>query len=111
VHEGKFKIGEVCSLLGVKQHVLRYWEREVPLLSPRKGVSGHRIYSWADIELLFRIRHLLTEKGYTLAGVKQRLWSETGPDLQDAKAGISALRVELVLLARRAAESRRKLGT
>ena len=92
---------DVCSLLGVRPHVLRYWEREIPLLSPRKTVSGHRTYSWADVEILFRIRHLLHARGYGMAKVRSRLWREASADLQDAKAGISALRAELVELADR----------
>ena len=106
---GKFAIREVCELLGVKQHVLRYWEKEIPLLSPKKGVSGHREYSWADLEMLIRIRHLLYERGYTIAGARQRLWEETRAEYQDAKALISALRADLVGLAAQAHAARFKL--
>jgi DNA-binding transcriptional MerR regulator len=105
----KFAIREICDLLGVKQHVLRYWEKEIPLLSPKKGISGHREYSWADLEMLIRIRHLLYERGYTIAGARQRLWEETRAEYQDAKALISALRAELVGLAESVHASHRRL--
>ena len=102
-------IRDVCSLLGVKPHVLRYWEREIPLLSPKKTVSGHRSYSGSDLEILFRIRHLLNERGFTLAGVRQKLWAETAADYQDAKAKITAIRSELIGLSARVSTLGRKV--
>ena len=54
-------IGEVARLLGVKPHVIRYWESELPLLSPKKGLTGRREYSSNDVRLLMRFRHLLYE--------------------------------------------------
>ena len=94
-------IREVCELLGVKPHVLRYWEHEIPLLSPKKTVTGHRSYTRADLEMLFRIRHLLNDRGFTLAGVRQKLWAETAADYQDVKAKLSAIRTELLDLSTR----------
>ena len=102
----RFAIREVCDFLGVRPHVLRYWEREVPLLSPKKGISGHREYSWADLEILLRIRHLLHDRGYTLDGVRKRLWAETSAEYQDTKAYISALRAELLELSERSSKLR-----
>lgn len=92
----KFRVRDVCALLNVRPHVLRYWEREIPLLSPKKTVSGHRLYSFADIEILFRIRYLLYERGCGMAEIRERLWSETSAEYQDVKARISALRAELI---------------
>ena len=54
-----WSIGEVARLLGVKSHVIRYWESELPLLSPPKGLSGRREYSSREIEMLLKLRHLL----------------------------------------------------
>ena len=102
----RFAIREACRFLGVRPHVLRYWEREVPLLSPKKGVSGHREYSWADLEILFRIRHLLHDRGYTLDGVRKRLWTEASAEYQDTKAQISALRAQLLDLSERSSTLR-----
>ncbi len=105
----RFAVRDVCMFLGVKPHVLRYWEKEVPLLAPRKSVSGHREYTISDLEVLFRIHHLLYKKGFTLAGVRRQLWEESTNELQDQKARFTALRVELVDLAERCSVLRRRL--
>src|SRR6195256_4855316 len=71
-----FKIGEVSELLGVEAYVLRYWESEFPLLSPKKSGTGHRLYRRKDVELLLRIKHLLYEKRFTIEGARQSLRGE-----------------------------------
>src|ERR1700730_4700443 len=71
-----FKIGEVSELLGVEPYVLRYWETEFPVLSPKKSGSGHRLFRRKDVELLLRIKHLLYEKRYTIEGARQTLQTE-----------------------------------
>lgn len=68
-----FKIGEVAKLLGVKPHVLRYWESEFPSLQPKKNPSGQRMYAKADIEALVEIQNLLYNERYTISGAKQML--------------------------------------
>lgn len=68
-----FKIGEVAKLIGVKPHVLRYWESEFPSLKPRKNPSGQRIYAKADIEAIVEIKNLLYNERYTISGVKKLL--------------------------------------
>src|SRR5437763_13261815 len=72
-----FKIGEVSDLLGVEPYVLRYWETEFPLLTPKKSGTGHRLYRRKDVELLLRIKHLLYEKRFTIEGARQTLQSES----------------------------------
>ncbi len=72
-----FKIGEVSDLLGVEPYVLRYWETEFPVLSPKKSGTGHRLYRRKDVELLLRIKHLLYEKKFTIEGARQTLHSES----------------------------------
>ena len=67
------KIGEVAKLIGVKPHVLRYWESEFPSLKPRKNPSGQRIYAKADIEAIVEIKNLLYNQRYTISGAKKRL--------------------------------------
>ncbi len=67
------KIGEVAKLLGVKPHVLRYWESEFPSLKPRKNPSGQRIYAKADIEAIVEIKNLLYNQRYTISGAKKML--------------------------------------
>src|SRR6516165_2099012 len=71
-----FKIGEVSELLGVEAYVLRYWESEFPVLSPKKSGTGHRLYRRKDVELLLRIKHLLYDKRFTIEGARQTLQSE-----------------------------------
>jgi DNA-binding transcriptional MerR regulator len=71
-----YKIGEVCEIVGVESHVLRFWETEFPALSPPKSKSGQRTYRPKDIELLLRIRKLLYEEGFTIAGARRRLVAE-----------------------------------
>jgi DNA-binding transcriptional MerR regulator len=71
-----FKIGEVSELLGVEPYVLRYWESEFPVLSPKKSGTGHRLYRRKDVELLLRIKHLLYEKRFTIEGARQSLHAE-----------------------------------
>jgi DNA-binding transcriptional MerR regulator len=71
-----FKIGEVSDLLGVEAYVLRYWESEFPVLSPKKSGTGHRLYRRKDVELLLRIKHLLYDKRFTIEGARQSLHSE-----------------------------------
>ena len=68
-----YKIGEVCEILGVEAHVLRYWESEFPSLSPPKNKAGQRTYRPKDIELLLEIRALLYEEGFTISGARHRL--------------------------------------
>jgi len=68
-----YKIGEVCDIVGVQPHVLRYWETEFPRLSPPKNKAGQRTYRPKDIELLLEIRKLLYDEGYTIAGARKHL--------------------------------------
>jgi DNA-binding transcriptional MerR regulator len=71
-----FKIGEVCELAGVQAHVLRYWESEFPMLAPQKNRAGQRVYRRRDVEMALKIKELLYEDQYTIAGAKKRLTNE-----------------------------------
>ena len=71
-----FKIGEVCDLVGVQAHVLRYWETEFPMLSPQKNRSGQRSYRRRDVEIALRVKELLYDDLYTIAGAKKKLQIE-----------------------------------
>jgi DNA-binding transcriptional MerR regulator len=71
-----FKIGEVCDITGVQAHVLRYWESEFPMLAPQKNRAGQRTYRKRDVEMVLRIKELLYEEMYTIAGAKKRLTNE-----------------------------------
>jgi DNA-binding transcriptional MerR regulator len=71
-----FKIGEVCDLVGVQAHVLRYWETEFPMLAPQKNRSGQRTYRRRDVEISLRVKELLYDELYTIAGAKKKLAGE-----------------------------------
>lgn len=71
-----YKIGEACKELDIQPYVLRYWETEFPVLSPTKSSSGQRVYSEKELALIRRIKELLYEEGYTIAGAKKKLEGE-----------------------------------
>ncbi len=71
-----FKIGEVCELVGVQAHVLRYWETEFSILSPQKNKSGQRSYRRRDVEIALRIKQLLYNEMFTIAGARKKLQAE-----------------------------------
>jgi len=81
-----FKIGEVCELAGVQAHVLRYWETEFPMLAPQKNRAGQRTYRRRDVEMALRIKQLLYDEQYTIAGAKKKLATEIreGPRRESA---------------------------
>ncbi len=92
-----FKIGEVCDLVGVQAHVLRYWETEFPMLQPQKNRSGQRTYRRRDVEMALRIKQLLYEEGFTIAGAKRKLSGEgrsSGTRLKIVPPGASASDME-----------------
>jgi DNA-binding transcriptional MerR regulator len=81
-----YKIGEVCEHVGVQPHVLRYWESEFPMLAPQKNRAGQRVYRRKDLEIVLRIRELLYDEKFTIAGAKRKLAEElrggAGPRLK-----------------------------
>lgn len=92
----QYTIGEVSQLLGIKQHVIRYWEEEVPFLAPKKSKSGRRVYTDRELQLLLRLKHLLYEKRYTIEGARERIWKETASSQADLTARIAAVRSDLL---------------
>lgn len=68
-----FRIGEVARRVGVEPHVLRYWETEFRSIRPQKSSKGQRVYSRRDVETLLKVKELLYDHGYTIAGAKRRL--------------------------------------
>ena len=75
-----YKIGEACKILDIQPYVLRYWETEFPALSPGKSRSGQRVYGERELALIRRIKNLLYEEGYTIAGAKKKLEGELAAD-------------------------------
>jgi DNA-binding transcriptional MerR regulator len=68
-----YAISEVCDLVGLKPHVLRYWETQFPVMNPSKNRSGNRVYQRKEIKLILLVKHLLYKEKYTIDGAKQRL--------------------------------------
>jgi len=71
--DGLYRIGEVSRKTGVKAFVLRYWETEFPMLEPRKGPNGRRSYRQEDVDLILKIKRLLYDEGFTIAGARRHL--------------------------------------
>lgn len=101
-----FRIGEVAELVGVKPHVLRYWEEEFPVLRPGKSRTQQRLYRRKDIEFLLRLKELLYDRGFTIAGARRYLRAggdlppdpQETTDLQTMQALFKELRADLVHL-------------
>ena len=68
-----YRIGEVSRLTGLKPHVLRYWETEFKVIRPHKGGSSQRLYRRKDLDLILKIKKLLYEDGFTIAGAKKKI--------------------------------------
>jgi DNA-binding transcriptional MerR regulator len=68
-----YKIGEVAKFTGIKTHVLRYWETEFKTIRPNKSRSNQRLYRKQDIELILRLKDLLYNQGFTIAGARKKL--------------------------------------
>src|ERR1700704_1961866 len=98
-----FRIGEVARLCRLPAYVLRFWETEFPQLRPVKGSTGQRMYRHKDVENVLRIKKLLYEEGFTIAGARQHLKAEnkgdkkqvplpfperTTPDLKQIRQGL-----------------------
>ena len=73
VTQKTYRIGEAAELLGLKTHVLRYWESEFSQLVPRRTDKGQRFYTESDLALLRRIRQLLHEQGMAIVGARRVL--------------------------------------
>lgn len=93
-----YTIGQVCQLLKLEAHVLRYWEKEFPLLQPRKEMNGRRVYSSRDLRLLLRIKYLLHSRRFTIEGAREQLFTELSGDTQDSAARYDDMRSSLLNL-------------
>jgi DNA-binding transcriptional MerR regulator len=68
-----YRIGEVSRITGLKPHVLRYWESEFKVIKPYKAGSLQRLYRKKDLEIIQKIKKLLYEEGFTIAGAKKKI--------------------------------------
>jgi DNA-binding transcriptional MerR regulator len=93
-----YSISEVCEIVGLKPHVLRYWETQFGPLNPSKNRSGNRVYQKKEIRLIMLVKHLLYEEKYTVEGARARLEQlrRTGKLRQSGGQALSADTVRLV---------------
>lgn len=89
-------LGEVCRLLDLRPHVVRYWEQTIPLFEPEKNTGGRRTYGEREIHLLYRLKYLVQERKFTLEGALQALVEESEDQFGNTKANIQSLRRELL---------------
>jgi DNA-binding transcriptional MerR regulator len=101
-----YSISEVCDLVGLRAHVLRYWETQFPVLNPSKNRSGNRVYQRKEIKLILYVKHLLYNEKYTVEGARQKLDQlRKGGELHEETAKVldrqmvSLLRAEMKYLA------------
>ncbi len=78
--ERLYTIGEVSRLADLKAFVLRYWETEFPMLQPTKDEAGRRVYRQQDVDMVFRIKRLLYDEGFTIAGARRHLREKGAAD-------------------------------
>ncbi|MEX2444370.1 MAG: MerR family transcriptional regulator [Alkalispirochaeta sp.] len=110
MHRRTYEAREVLRLLGVKPHVLRYWEQSLPIIRPRRNESGYRVWNGSQLRMLLRIRHLVVERGMSVAAAGNEILHEAEPGTADTKARLEALRSRLItlLLYNRAAADRER---
>ncbi len=90
-----FKIGEVADLTGVLPYILRYWETQFATLRPTKSASGQRLYRRNDVVAVLRIKELLYQKRFTIAGAKRQLAAEQEPYSSTVLDSIRLVKEEL----------------
>jgi DNA-binding transcriptional MerR regulator len=89
--ERYYRIGEVSRITEVRPFVLRYWEEEFPMLEPVKGRQGYRLYRQQDVDLVLKIKRLLYDEGFTIAGARRHLRDlENGSGLETAVEELTA---------------------
>ena len=90
-------ISEVAELVGVKQHVLRYWETQFSMLRPRKNRAGNRMYRPDEIKLLLHIRELLYDRRFTIAGARRSLLDDRKDPTPQVEIGFEDAERKLVI--------------
>jgi DNA-binding transcriptional MerR regulator len=92
-----YSIGEVAEMFSVNSSLIRFWEREIPALHPRKNARGNRVFSKDDIEVFRKIHHLIKNEGYTLEGAKNALSrSNKNKDYEWLLLQLKSIRKELL---------------
>ncbi|MDR2343314.1 MAG: MerR family transcriptional regulator [Spirochaetaceae bacterium] len=88
--------GDLEKLLGVKGHIIRYWEKHIPLIQPQKDGTGNFVYSARDVQMLIRVKHLLHHRKFTVEGALEELYRELSGGHEDERARIEELRSDLL---------------
>ncbi len=99
-----YSIADVADETELKPYVLRFWEKEFPMLRPKKNRAGNRTYQRKDIDMVMRIKHLLYKEGFTIDGARSRLKSELSgataqPESVQFKGMLADIRSELEAIA------------
>jgi len=90
-------ISEVSDMLRVKAHVLRYWETQFSMLRPKKNRAGNRMYRPEEVRLLLRIKELLYDRRYTIAGARRTLLDERKQDEPQVELGFNEAERKLLV--------------
>ena len=90
-------ISEVSEMVGVRPHVLRYWESQFGMLRPKKNRAGNRMYRPEEVKLLMQIKELLYERRFTIAGARRRLLDERKESVPQVEIGFASAERKLVL--------------
>ncbi len=101
-----FKIGEVCELTGIKSHTLRYWETEFTVIRPKRAGSKQRLYRRVDVENILKIKNLIHDQGFTLAGTRKylarnsikQLSPKNSVSVRDSKQILQEIKKELIAI-------------
>lgn len=96
-HKLYYSISEVAEMTGLEPYVLRFWEKEFPLLKPKKNRAGNRSYQQKDIDLINQIKHFLYDEGYTIDGAKSKLKTLRYED-EEAKLVTEKMRLKNLLI-------------
>lgn len=91
-----YTTGDIEKLIGEKGHIIRYWEKTIPMIQPRKDGGGRFLYSTRDVQMLLRVKYLVHEKKFTVEGARDALLEELAGKKQHIKAEIEALRSDLL---------------
>ena len=84
-----YTISKTSAILGVKSHVLRFWEKKFSLINPKKSLSGRRYYSSEDIKTLLMIKKLLYEEGFTIKGAVSIIDKKSQKDIKNTGEDIN----------------------
>jgi DNA-binding transcriptional MerR regulator len=95
---GELHIKDICRILKIKPHIIRYWEKEIKEIAPRKDLYGVRFYTYKDLNTLFRIRYLSIIKDYNISQIKDQLYKDLNAEIQNNRTLVQEIRSDLIKL-------------